>query len=397
MIKIGNPYLYHEGDKCYCAARISDEVQGIDETIWFSTPEKYGQYFCADVSDAFVVMSLLPAIRTGQDIMVETRMSERLYFHISTSVLAIFKMMFGKADDRDIKVICKELTHQNFGGEEVGCGCSLGVDSLSAIFGGVDENCPDDYRITMLTNFNVGAYSDVFDKAHASFENALVRVGKFADMLCLPLLTVESNMGFLFGGYNFNQCVITRIFSTVLSLQKLFRKYSYAACSSFEYFSFDSKAIEHCVQILAPLLSTESTEIFVSDGGKSRVRKIELIADSPLSKRFLDVCWRDFLINKYGNEAYYNSGKLNCSRCDKCKRTMMALDLLGKLEEYSDVFNLYYWKKSRTRYIGHVLSLRNKDPFMNELWNLMKEKNFKIPMLSRIYAFLRDCRYLFTK
>lgn len=397
MIRIGKPYLYKDGNNCCYASRISDEEQGIDEVIWFSAPESYGRYFCDEVADAFVVMSLLPAIKTKQDIVADAPMSEKLYYHITTSVLPILKMIFGDKKDKDIRISCKELTNRNFGGNEVGCGCSLGVDSLSAILGGLDENCPDGYKITMLTHFNIGSYSDVFDKAHASFEKALVRVGEFAETVNLPLLPVESNMGLLFGGYNFNQCVTTRLISTVLSLQKLFRKYSIASCTSFEHFSFDNKVVEHCVQILAPLLSTESTEIFVSDGGKSRVRKTELIADHPLSKRFLDVCWREFLVNKYGNEAYYDSGKLNCSRCDKCKRTMMALDLLGKLDGYSDVFDVNYWKKVRTRYVGHILSWRKKDSFMNELWNLMKEKNFKIPLVSRLYAFLIDCKHLMDK
>lgn len=397
MYRIDTPFLDYNNNEPRLCSHITDDVHGINEVIWFSTPERYGKYFCPEVADAFVVMLLLPAVQSKQDIFVDAPMSERLYYHISTSVLAVFKMMFGSKEDREIKIICQGLAHHDFQGSEVGCSCSLGVDSLSAIFGGLNESCPPDYRITMLANYNIGAYSDVFDKAHESYMKELVNVREFAEEIKLPLLTVESNMGVLFEDSNFNQSVVTRLLCTVLSMQKLFGKYSIASCTSYEYFSFDSRIMEHCVQLLAPLLSTESTEIFVADGAKNRAEKIALIADNPLTKKYLNVCWREFLVNKYGDKRLLQSETLNCSRCDKCQRTMMALELLGKLDEYDKLFDLKQWEKEKTRYIQKIILFRKNDAFMDELWQLMRSRNYKIPIISWVYVLIYKFKHLFIR
>ena len=42
-----------------------------------------------------------------------------------------------------------------------------------------------------------------------------------------------------------------------------------------------------------------------------------------------------------------NKDKTNCSKCSKCRRTMLALDFLGKLSDYREVFNLYYYYKHK--------------------------------------------------
>lgn len=57
--------------------------------------------------------------------------------------------------------------------------------------------------------------------------------------------------------------------------------------------------------------------------GVTRLEKILALADEPLVQRHLRVCW-----NNVGSE-------MNCGRCEKCIRTMLALDACGMLGRFS--------------------------------------------------------------
>jgi hypothetical protein len=71
--------------------------------------------------------------------------------------------------------------------------------------------------------------------------------------------------------------------------------------------------------LLDPLWSTESTEI-VHDGCEaSRIDKLAVLADEPIARRHLRVCWEN------------RDGRYNCGSCEKCLRTMIALQALGVL------------------------------------------------------------------
>jgi hypothetical protein len=50
------------------------------------------------------------------------------------------------------------------------------------------------------------------------------------------------------------------------------------------------------------------------------------------------------------------SRKPNCGKCWKCARQQLTLELMGKLEKYSEVFDLPYYHQNRTRLIGQVLA-----------------------------------------
>ena len=71
-----------------------------------------------------------------------------------------------------------------------------------------------------------------------------------------------------------------------------------------------------------PLWSNDQL-VFVHQGTEvSRRRKVNAIADHPLVMSHLRVCWK-------------NAGQPgNCCRCEKCVRTMLILDSLGKLTSF---------------------------------------------------------------
>jgi hypothetical protein len=74
-----------------------------------------------------------------------------------------------------------------------------------------------------------------------------------------------------------------------------------------------------------PLFSTSSLR-FVHDGAAvTRIYKTEIAARLPQTQHSLHVCQAE--------------GIKNCSRCEKCYRTMIALDILGLKESFATVFD----------------------------------------------------------
>jgi hypothetical protein len=71
-----------------------------------------------------------------------------------------------------------------------------------------------------------------------------------------------------------------------------------------------------------PLWAAENLEIVHDDAALYRLNKLKTMDDEPLVQRHLRVC--------YENLATYG----NCSRCDKCVRTMLVLHLRGQLRNY---------------------------------------------------------------
>lgn len=66
---------------------------------------------------------------------------------------------------------------------------------------------------------------------------------------------------------------------------------------------------------------SSSTMRIIHDGAAySRLQKVELIATSPIPLGALRVCWR-------------SQADINCGRCEKCLRTMLALELCGALRK----------------------------------------------------------------
>lgn len=74
---------------------------------------------------------------------------------------------------------------------------------------------------------------------------------------------------------------------------------------------------------LDPLLSTEMMEFVHHGYSANRVKKLEKIAAVPASFDRLRVCW------------IQDIGLKNCGNCEKCMRTMIGLDLLDALPNFS--------------------------------------------------------------
>ena len=110
--------------------------------------------------------------------------------------------------------------------------------------------------------------------------------------------------------------------------------------------------------LLFDCLSTPSMRLYSEGSTVTRFKKIEALADYPIARRHLFSC------------AF--SGE-NCGRCEKCTRNLLSLDLLGKLDQFSKVYDIDFYKSHRARYINY-LYINRKDHYFEELYGLFMER-----------------------
>ena len=120
----------------------------------------------------------------------------------------------------------------------------------------------------------------------------------------------------------------------------------------------------------------------------TRVQKTAYIADHPLVQQYLDVCWSTQIANMTNNDSLLKSKvKRNCGKCDKCLRTLFALELLGKIQFYEDIFDISEYKRYRNKYIIKIISQREENEFYGELYDLMTVVRFRVPLYLKLAAF----------
>jgi len=161
-----------------------------------------------------------------------------------------------------------------------------------------------------------------------------------------------------------------------LAMSKYFSKYY---CSSAGWPNFYDPTLhdgsEHYELMLCPFLSSDSVEFILSDEA-TRLEKTAALADDKITQKYLDVCFR------------FN----NCGVCSKCYRTLITLELIGKLDNFKDCFDLEKFKKNRASAYYWLLKTQSRKNltddavFANDLYEIAKKKKM-IPFRSRFKYF----------
>lgn len=388
MIKIAKPIIVNgiEGKKLVC--EITANYLLGTKTIYFEVLSPFDEYLTDEVSDAFMFAALLPALKHNEDIEVEGVVSEKLYFNLIHTIRYVFAKAF-KTPNVNINVGGTQKF--NFGGKAVGCGCSLGVDSLAAIFSHLYTPDTPDYQITHLTYFNVGShgYKDA-EANHKSWLKDMKAVEKFAADLNLPVVKIESNVYELFEGFDFDQAGHNINMATVLTMQKLFGKYLYSSSYPVNEIKLTDIATGFFEGIFIPGASTESTELLVANPDMTRTDKTRVIVENDLSKSNLYVCWKELIVNNNPNHpiAKIKDKFLNCTRCDKCLRTCACLEIIGKIDEYSQIFDVKYFEKIKDKYFGKILAYKGKSAFYKDIVDLAGKEGYKFSNKAKLICFL---------
>ncbi len=109
--------------------------------------------------------------------------------------------------------------------------------------------------------------------------------------------------------------------------------------------------------LLDPLWSTESLQLIHDGCEKDRVEKARYIASDEQILNSLRVCWEN------PDNAY------NCGRCEKCTRTMVQLEIAGVLEKCDCFDQRLDIKKSKIRFPGASFATLFRERYLPHLEN----------------------------
>ncbi|KIL49362.1 hypothetical protein [Jeotgalibacillus soli] len=355
MIIIEKPEFTISGTKArlQCQFKIRDHI----DNLWYEVNEPYQDYLTVERADAFLVGLLPLALKEGYDIKVNYYLSNRLYYTLNKYLIPILAESFGY---RKINIHCSNLISSPLKNEnEIGTGLSCGIDSFSTIYDHMDDHCPEEYKISLLTFFNVGSHgSNGGEKAIKLFNKRLTTVKKCAEELDFNLLILDSNISEILN-MNFQSTHTLRSISAVLALQKLFRVYYYSSAVHLQNFKLDQN-IGYYDTFTLNMLSTETISFFSSCSSLTRVEKTHMISKYALVQRYLNVCVKD---------------GFNCGKCFKCLRTLLTLEIIGELEKYKTIFNMDEYFKVKSQFIADIFANRKTDIFVKEIYEEMIRKN----------------------
>lgn len=340
---------------------------------------------------------LLPALFSGQDIKIKGALSDDLYYQIENNITYLFSKVFSK---KPIKIYPDKIESLEFKTSAVGTGFSGGIDSFTTVLQH-NSDIIDSYKLTHLTLFNVGSYGNDLENSKIHFQNDINRAREFAEYYEKPLLILESNLNIFYSDnshriYNFSQRSTVCLISGVLAIQKLFKYYLIASSGIIDDFRFDEYDQYYYECLVASFLSNKNTVFIIAESDMDRVDKTKFIADNPIAQERLYVCEADIYNEKHGTNYNKNTAP-NCSECIKCERTLITLDLLGKLDVFSSRFDLEKYKKNKDKVFCQVIEGHKRDHFLNEIYNLMKEVNFKIPFKYKVAVLLLKIKRLLAR
>lgn len=398
MIRIGKPYIRDNGDTIALVASVIDEARNLKTELWYAVEKEFGQYLCVELADPFLCAVYEVAMVSRQDISIDAPVSAKFLFHLRNTIQPLFlKLLPGS---KIVDVIVASESDWDFHAKGVGCGCSLGVDSLASIYAQMDPALPKEYKLTHLAFFNCGQLGDYeLDKVKENFIQSQKAVRRFADEIGYPLITVDTSLNefYKYCGVTLLQSFLNRSMSCALALQKLFRHYVLASSYPADKITVSSVDQSHMEAVFVPLHSTENCEFVVGNPMMKRTDKTKYISGYPLTERYLTVCWAEQTAYEVWHNTQFLEGKAkpNCGWCDKCLRTLLTLDIFGVVENYADQFDLAKYYEHKQDYISKIFRECRKNPFYMEMVELIVSSGWTVDakLLKKYLSSLKESKY----
>lgn len=379
VLEIGEAYIKRIGDKSRCCSNISWGDRS--RTLWFEVESVYEECLCTERIDGFLVALLPFAMIEKLNIHSEGYISERLLYQLKTILLPSLSANITEFHSIDIDAKSDGMVLESKNG--VGTGLSCGVDSFYTVLKHINTKM-EGFNLTHLTYFNLMNHTQwkkYGEDSSRDFSNARIDYIKPAvKELGLKLVTVDSNLDLFYHDFSCLGTFAFSYFGTVLALQKLFGKYYWSSSHSFSEFAFTFDDMSYFDLLNVQCVSNQNTTFYSTGSEVTRLEKTAYISDFAVTYQYLNTCW----IHLY-----------NCTnQCDKCKRTMLALYALGKLDLYGEVFEVKKFYQSIDEYLGYMLFkciAEKHHSFYYEIYDCFVERNIKIPPKAKMYAIKLLC------
>lgn len=376
MFRLSNLKKLTKDGWCYLSCDFSvTEIENPfeEKTMWVAVEEENADMLADNVYDPFVLVPVYLGMHYKQDVHIDGNISPRLYHNMQHYLMNIFDRFSDYTSPIRFTVDGFDTVEQV--GGLIGTGLSCGVDSSMTIYDNFINESDPNFKINSLFFFDCGTHG-VFeaDTSHRRFLDRAAMNQTAADELGLPMYLVNSNYHAFHRKIDQERVGYLSIYSCALSLQRYVKRYyspgtfSYDEIARFSKLSRDRDIAEYCESYMLHLISTESFEL-VSDGCQySRAEKIERIIEWPFVQRHLNICAAE----KYADVH-------NCSRCAKCAWTLLALEAMGKLEPFKDVFDLEIWRKNSFRWKCWFVSNYGKKEMPTTLIDYARAQGMRLP------------------
>lgn len=384
MIEISNLRKYTVGG----GVRLEADINFTDmpspyteKTLYFEVDKAHGDMLADDTYDAFVLVPLYLAMYHKQDLHIRGNISKKFYQNIKWYVQKIWCDYWDKFSP--VKFTVDGFTSAKRRGNLIGASISCGVDSLSTVYDHFVRESDPDYRINALFYFDCGIL------VHHGLDDMLLQQLAItrnepginaAKDLGLPCYYLKSNVKYFRKNEEITKFNHIAVYSCILSLSNAIFRYYVPSGASYEEMKIFRDAFhngdmsEFCESYFIPLVRTERIELIVDGCQYRRIDKLKNIADWDIAQKYLNVCWR------------YTPDGSNCGVCPKCLRTQLSLEILGKLNKFSRVFNIEQYKRNS---FGHkIKTLQNygKEPFATENVDFARENNFPMPIKRDVFV-----------
>ena len=317
-MRLLNVKRLHSGDEAMVAGEFLRQGSSNVETLTISVPEQF-HGMLSDATEVMVPALLLPCMKTGEPFEIDGEVSARLLAQIP-DIEAIYLSWYSALRPVEVIATARQVTRDRAPG--TGAFFSAGADSFHTLHEAVRGNIRGIDRPSHLlfVRSTAGNESRGFGQPLALGEandssNLEQEMDEIARATETSLVRIDTNIQGLFPDFNWSLyhhggglASISLALSRGLGTQLISSGWSYRDLHPWgSHPSTD------------PLWSTEYLTFIHYGNHVSRAEKIaEVIAEDELALRHLRVC-------------NLNSSITNCGRCYKCLRTMIPLDMVGKL------------------------------------------------------------------
>lgn len=356
-------------------ATVEININNKIEELWFEAEKKFADAFCDDRIDGIVAMMLLRCMKQGENIYSKIPISAKLHHQLITQLIPILSEYSG--GQLKIIKIDAPLTTKVYGGKKIaGTGLSCGVDSLYTVMKFSDNTIDEQFRIKQLL---IAQTDSVISRHEYSNRYSINcnRAIEFANEYGYSCLCVNTNFRDFYGGniigytgeVTFMMCGIALLFS------KSFGVYYFSGARSIDHLTIEPpKSSEAYNLVILPLLSTENLSFYLG-GLCDRLQKEKELSHYKPSYKYLNVCWH-----------YTAAEHINCGCCGKCRKTLLAFDLLGCIDKYSKIFNINEYYKQRNKIWAELIAGDFQSLSEKEIYEAAVDEKFQFPKESVIIA-----------
>lgn len=372
-------------------ARLEADIKFVDmdivapaDTMYFEIDADYAAMLVNDTYDPFMITALLLAMYNKTELRIRGNVSKKLYKNLTWYAQKILCDFSDKL--APVKITVDGFAPVNVTGTLIGTGMSCGVDSLSTVYDRyICEDDPD-YKINALFFFNCGSNGvgeEFFIENLA--QSRCQRVMQVAGELGLPLVPLDTNLHEFDSKEKYGDTFFyLATYACILAMQNvILRYYMSSGCS---YYEIKSTAVHYknyavagyCESFFVPLIQTERMEIIIDGCQYKRVDKLKQIVDWEITRKYLNVC------NIYSKDSH------NCGSCKKCLRTLLSLEIMGKLDKFAHLFDMNSYRANVLNFMARCVAEVDNSVFYKEILDLAEEYNFPMPTRRDCYTLGRQ-------